>query len=417
MAALRKIVLSIHWDGQAQSAVWSPLGDFFGTAPGENLYKTMATGMTTDGYYAYWYMPFEKAAAIDLINDDDQDRELSVEIVHAPLNRPFEGLGYFHAKWHRDFFALSKDRWPDWVMMRATGRGRFCGVMLHVWNPLGGWWGEGDEKFFVDGEAFPSTIGTGSEDYFGYAWCNPGLFQKPFHAQTLSEQNQGHQSVLRWHILDNVPFQHQFEASIEKYFTNEEHGTLFACLVTSYLSPDGVDPYEATAVAKRHDYYVRPKLKAGGFEVLSQTPGNVQTQQLPGLWKNNDQLWWTDAKPGDKLDIAVNVSEAGDYDLSASLTKANDYGIVQFSLDDEKLGDPIDLYHPTLMLTNPPTSLGWRHLAAGPHKLTVAIVGANDAAKKSYMFGIDELFLQPHKAVAAPKAEPQKRCRFHFRSR
>ena len=60
-------------------------------------------------------------------------------------------------------------------MLKTEGRGRFLGVMLHVWNPRGGWWGEGDEKFFVDGEKFPSTIGTGSEDYFGYAWCNPTL--------------------------------------------------------------------------------------------------------------------------------------------------------------------------------------------------------------------------------------------------
>ena len=64
-------------------------------------------------------------------------------------------------------------------MLRTQGRGRFCGVMLHVWNPRGGWWGEGDEKFFVDGEKFPSTFGTGSEDYFGYAWCDPHLFQAP----------------------------------------------------------------------------------------------------------------------------------------------------------------------------------------------------------------------------------------------
>ena len=63
-------------------------------------------------------------------------------------------------------------------MLRTQGRGRFCGVMLHVWNPLGGWWGEGDEKFFVDGEKFPSTFGTGSEDYFGYAWCGASFFQQ-----------------------------------------------------------------------------------------------------------------------------------------------------------------------------------------------------------------------------------------------
>jgi hypothetical protein len=66
---------------------------------------------------------------------------------------------------YRDVHTLPEDRWPDWTMIKTEGRGRFMGVMLHVWNPRGGWWGEGDEKFFVDGEKYPSTFGTGSEDY------------------------------------------------------------------------------------------------------------------------------------------------------------------------------------------------------------------------------------------------------------
>ena len=94
--------------------------------------------------------------------------------------------------------------------------------MLHVWNPRGGWWGEGDEKFFVDGEKFPSTIGTGSEDYFGYAWCCPQLFQNAYHNQTHNDgNNSGHVSVNRWHIADNMPFQKSFEGCIEKYYPND----------------------------------------------------------------------------------------------------------------------------------------------------------------------------------------------------
>ena len=89
--------------------------------------------------------------------------------------------------------------------------------MLHVWNPLGAWWGEGDEKIYIDGEKFPSTFGTGSEDYFGYAWCNPTLFTKPYHAQSISENNAGHVSVNRFHISDQIPFQSAIEADIEKY--------------------------------------------------------------------------------------------------------------------------------------------------------------------------------------------------------
>ena len=164
-------------------------------------------------------MPFAKSAVVELVNEDAASRGGRSSRSSTPRwTRPFEGLGHFHCKWHRDTFPLPKDRWPDWTMLRTEGRGRFCGVMLHVWNPRGGWWGEGDEKFFVDGEKFPSTIGTGSEDYFGYAWCNPDLFQRPYHCQTMTQNNKGHQSVLRWHIVDNVPFQKSFEGCIEKYY-------------------------------------------------------------------------------------------------------------------------------------------------------------------------------------------------------
>ncbi len=268
IAGLRRMALRIAWDGQAKPAVWCPLGDFFGTAPGVNLYKTLLTGMTDQGYYSYWYMPFAASAVIELVNEDTAVRNVDFEITHSPLGRPFEGLGHFHAKWHRDTVELPKDRWPDWLMLQTRGRGRFCGVTLHVWNPRGGWWGEGDEKFFVDGEKFPSTFGTGSEDYFGYAWGNPHLFQKPYHAQTMTENNQGHQSLLRWHFVDNVPFQKSFQGCIEKYFKNNR-GTLYACTARWYLSPDGVDPYESVPVTERDGYYAVPKSSASQFKALN----------------------------------------------------------------------------------------------------------------------------------------------------
>ena len=307
---------------------------------------------------------------------------LEIEVTHVPLDRPFDGLGHFHCKWHRDTVTLSEDRWPDWLLLQTDGRGRFLGVMLHVWNPRGGWWGEGDEKFFVDGEKFPSTFGTGSEDYFGYAWCHPGLFQRPFHAQSMTMGNQGHQSVLRWQIADNVPFQRSFEACIEKYYRTEEKGTLYAATVCWYLSPDGKDPYGPVPVLIRHDYYVSPPLVAGGFCVVGTPPGNVQTQGMThydGKWSEDDHLWWTGAKPGDKLDVLVPVKKAGSYDVSVVLTKARDYGIVQLSLDGKKAGDPIDLFNPSVVPTEP-IALGTFQLAEGEHRLGVEIVGANPQA-------------------------------------
>jgi len=408
MAALRQLVLRITWDGAASPAVWCPLGDFFGTAPGVNAYRSLPAGMSPEGGYSLWYMPFAASARIELLNDGTSDREAAFEIVHAPLTRPVDRLGRFHAKWHRDLAPLPKDRWPDWTVVQTTGRGRFCGMMLHVWSPRGGqcppvqwcnghwWWGEGDEKFFVDGEKFPSTFGTGTEDYFGYAWGNGTLFARAFHNQTLCEGNAGHISLNRWQIADDVPFQTSFEAALEKYWPND-WPALYAAVAYWYLSADGKDPHGPTPAAERHGYYVRPPTTAGGFTVLKQSRGRVQTQDLKphgaGVWTDDNHLWWTGAQPGDTMDVAVKADKAGTYDVSVVLTKAVDYAIVQFRLDGRRLGDPIDLYNDGVVKT-PALPLGTVELAAGDHVLTVEIVGANEKAQKGYRFGMDELKLQ-----------------------
>ncbi|GAB6166793.1 DUF2961 domain-containing protein [Thermostilla marina] len=398
MAALRHVTLSITWDDQSQPAVWCPVGDFFGTAPGKNLYRTFLTGVTGEGGYAYWYMPFGKSAVITLTNEGDKPRNISCELMLTPLQRPMHELGYFHCKWHRDTFPVPADRWPDWSLLRTTGRGRYVGVMLHVWNPAGGWWGEGDEKFFVDNEKFPSTFGTGSEDYFGYAWCDPHLFQRAYHAQTMTENNHGHQSVLRWQLVDNIPFHTAFDGYIEKYFRTEEKGTQYAVTVCWYLDGEGHDPYELVPVEDRHGYYVKTPPQAGGFKILNEPNGNVGTQGMGGFplgkWTNNDQLWWTGAGPGDKLELLLPVKADGTYRLSVVLTKARDYGIVQFAVDGKDIGTPIDLYNPDVVRTEP-ISLGTLELSKGDHVLSVTITGANPRAIKAYMFGLDEVRLEP----------------------
>jgi hypothetical protein len=410
-AALREVVLRILWDGEKTPSVWAPLGDFFGTAPGINYYLSLPLGMIEDGprsanpqarFYSFWYMPFAKQALVEMANEGRQTVPLEITITHAPLSRPADELGRFHAKWHRDaFLPAEPERAIDWTMVKTSGRGRFCGVMLHVWNPRGGWWGEGDEKFFVDGEKFPSTFGTGSEDYFGYAWGNPTLFEHAFHNQTLCENgNAGHVSVNRWHIPDNVPFQSSFEGSIEKYFPNGRP-TLYACTAYWYLAPRGDDPYSPVPAAERTGFYqfsrptVRGALEGERLKALEVSGGNVQTQAMGGFgdsWSGDAQLWWTGAKPGDRLILAVPVREAGTYELKAQLTKANDYGVVQFWMDGAKIGAPVDLYNPSVVPSGV-LSLGKVTLTAGEHRLGVEITGANEQEIKAYMFGLDYLML------------------------
>jgi len=401
---LRELVLRIYWDGESKPSVCTPLGDFFGTAPGVNMYKSLPLGMTDRGFYSNWYMPFGKSALIELANDGDRQRRVSFTISHAPVTRPIEKLGRFHAKWHRDAFlpAEPERRAIDWTMLKTEGRGRFCGVMLHVWNPRGGWWGEGDEKFFVDGEKFPSTIGTGSEDYFGYAWCNPTLFENCYHNQTISMNNRGHISVNRWHITDNVPFQKSFEAAIEKYYPNSKP-TLYASTVYWYQAAGQADPYKSAPVTQRKGYWgpikifkVKGALEGEKSRILAKTAGNAGRQDMSGYggkWSDEAHLWWTDAKPGDTLDLAVPVQTAGTYSLKMQLTKAIDYGIVQLYLDGKKLGKPVDLFNNGVIATGV-LDMGVHELDKGEHKLRVEIIGANEKAVKKYMFGLDYLKLE-----------------------
>jgi hypothetical protein len=246
---LRELTISIKWDNQSNAAVRAPLGDFFGSAPGINPYRSLPLGMSEELFYCYWYMPFGQGALIEIENSGNKEVNLSFEIVFEKLRESADNLMRFHAKWHgEDFLYLQKqryskggDRWPDWPLLLTKGSGRFCGLHLHVFNTweepkqepeswwygqgdkktIDWWWGEGDEKFFVDGEKFPSTFGTGSEDYIGYAWAAEppfSMFDSAFACQPYTPiDGNGHTSVNRFHICDNIPFNSSFEGFIEKY--------------------------------------------------------------------------------------------------------------------------------------------------------------------------------------------------------
>jgi hypothetical protein len=399
---LREMVLSIRWDDEVSPSVWVPLGDFFGSAPGLAPYKSLPLGLDRNEFYSYWFMPFARRAHLEILNESKRAVPLQFTLTQAPLTKPIETLGRFHAKWHRDAdLPTDPTRKFDWTLLTTQGQGRFVGVMLHVWNPRGGWWGEGDEKFFVDGEKFPSTFGTGSEDYFGYAWSSMTPFYHALHNQPNVDSKSGNNSVNRWQIADNVPFQSSFDGSIEKYFPNTRP-TRFTSTVYWYLSAGGSDPYGPVPHDERVGYFdPLPPLRVPGvlegeqLKVLENTGGTTVRQTMTGQteeWSDDAQLWWRDAAPGAQLTLALPVAASGTYDVKARFTKAGDYGIVQLSLDGQKIGAPQDLFDPQLTVSGE-LKLGQFSLAAGEHRLSVEIIGANEKAKKSYMFGLDYLKL------------------------
>lgn len=363
---LRKTTLSIHWDGQEYPAVWSPLGDFFGSAPGFNPYQTLPMGMLENGtMYSNWYMPFSENAIIHFKNKNDFPIELNVKVFYEKHNMKTGDFAQFHAKWHRDIDPVDTSRWPDWTVVKTDGKGRFVGMFLSVWNPKGGhcnqfggegqhWWGEGDEKFFVDGEKFPSTFGTGTEDYFGYAWCVPNYFEHAFHSQNFTQDNMGYQSLNRWQIIDNVPFQKSFEGYLEKYFPNH-WPTQYAAVAYWYLDPDGNDPIHATPVEERFGYEIpyavfraKNALEGEAFQIVSNSGGWVTTdafcdESLYQEISGHKTLRWFARDEGDnELICQVDFTGNGKYVLWANLLCSKDGGRFKITLNNTELPFPID---------------------------------------------------------------------------
>lgn len=134
-------------------------------------------------------------------------------------------------------------------------------------------------------------------------------------------------------------------------------------------------------------------IEGEGMKILNKTGGSARSQPMGGFpkdrWSGVDHLWWTGGKPGDKLDLELPIERAGRYEIELVLTQARDYGVVQLSLDDEKLGEPLDLYNSPDVITTGVLSFDGRELSAGDHKLSVEIIGTNPKAVKAYMFGLD----------------------------
>jgi hypothetical protein len=139
------------------------------------------------------------------------------------------GTMYFHTAWRGEnmieFVGDDLRSMQEWNYITIKGKGVFAGDSLSLYNRprmnwhLGPWWGEGDEKIFVDGETFPSHFGTGSEDYYGYAFNSTDPFKAPFNAQPLAKGNWGigHTTNVRSRIHDRIPFATRFQFDMELF--------------------------------------------------------------------------------------------------------------------------------------------------------------------------------------------------------
>lgn len=166
----RTLVLRAYWDGSAEPAIEVPLGDFF--ASGWGVFSQVSSSMVAanphGGFNSYWPMPFGSGARLTLENLRSEKATVYYQITYETGADQSES-GYLHAQFRRSNPLPEKETHP--ILADVEGRGHYVGTYLAWGVNSPGWWGEGEIKFYLDGdEEFPTIAGTGTEDYFGGAW-------------------------------------------------------------------------------------------------------------------------------------------------------------------------------------------------------------------------------------------------------
>lgn len=414
-AVLRNALLMVRTP--TEELVRVPLLDFFVAGPDGRTFRGTRLEVRSlkieggDGLLlrSRWPMPLPEGGTVQVLADGDlQGIDLSKwRVVFAPLPADAASPLLFRASYHQEKGFPSRP-FRDFLVLGAKGGpGRFVGCSLLVKNPTRAWWGEGDEKFFVDGETFPSTFGTGTEDYFGYAWCSPEVFSSAFHAQTQCDGpgNYGFTALHRSQILDSVPFQGSFRFDLEVWHWVEGLHLDYSSVAYWYGAAGASSglPVVPPAAERTLDrlppvpvFVAENVLEGEKLKVLTHTGGQHEVQDLSfreNTFSRDAHLWWRGGKPGDLLELAVPVAEAGRYKVTAAFTKADDYAVVQATLDDQKLGGSFDGYA-TRVETSGPLELGTVQLPAGEAKLRFVILGKHEKAKPAYMMGLDYLRLE-----------------------
>lgn len=411
--ALRSTVLKIEFDGLP--TVWTPVGDFFGTGYKIRPYNAWYTQVTGDReMLCWWVMPYQKSATISLVNTGDQTVTFHSETATSAWDWDTRSM-HFASTWQQysnlDTRVGDKPAGEggafDVNYVTIEGSGVYVGDSLTLFNGGTSWWGEGDEKIYIDGESFPSHFGTGTEDYYGYAWCRPEFFDAPFHAQPDGQGNLDGGFVVnsRWRSLDAIPFERSLRVDMEMWHWVETKVN-FAPATFFYASPgaqDNVEPAIEEAakpvVLRRAElvevFYADGVIEGEELKVTRLTGGEADPQRAGQYgWSGEAQLWWITGKPGDEMEVVFEAKESGPQRVTANLTKANDYAIIETTINDQATSaGEIDRYHPSV--DHDLIDLGVHDLLKGENRLSLRIVGINEDAFRRYMVGIDYLKLQP----------------------
>jgi len=408
-----QMLLRMYWDGSARPAVEAPVGDFFACGFGRRaeVISLPVVVEDADSYNCFWHMPFRKHARIEVINQSNKPISLLYyNIDWIALDSLSEDTPYFHAQYRQEY---PVEQGRDYVILDTAGKGHFVGMVLSVRTRSPAWFGEGDEKIYIDGEKEASIWGTGTEDYFLSAW---GLKKTstPYFGVSVFDQwgiVGGHTCAYRWHIHDPIVFNTHIRVTIEHY---------------GWLSPDENPRYKSDSWNERQDDYssVAFWYQTGASTFEARAPharqrrlpnldrivyahgftdekyhgiGTVRTQVLD-QYEQPQTLYMPTQAQGAWLEIPFTVEKKEPRRLLVVATTSYDFGIYQASLNGVKLGGPVDLYTPEVGAREVHLLDFWPE--PGDYVLRLECVGKN-ALSRGYYLGIESVRLRERRPRVA----------------
>jgi hypothetical protein len=405
----RLFTLRIYWDGEEHPSVECPIGDFFGIGHGlDRSFISLPIRVSSEGRArnCYWPMPFRKAAKITVSNESDRECQAFFYYIdwqkHASL--PTD-TAYFHAMYRQEHPCVMGQ---NYLLADIEGRGHYVGTIQSVYHTSDGWYGEGDDFFYIDGEKKPSLRGTGTEDYFCDAW---GFRQQdgPFYGTPLWESHGNiglagnRATAYRFHIPDPIVFKKSLRAEIEHKGTQAfpdktssgfiERDDLMSSVSLWYQTephkpwpalPAGSDrlPFHDTALII-------------GWKSLEEAKysEHLLTQQAPIVGATDGkQMWFQPADDKGWLEIPFRVEQVITGDLTLRMMHSRNYGTYRVLLDGKAVG-VLDLFSPQGGMAD--DVLGRHTLAAGAHVLRFECVGRN-AHATGHFLGFDALQMRIH---------------------
>lgn len=409
----RLLTLRMYWDGEENPSVECPIGDFFGIGHGvDKPFTSLPIRVSSDGRgrNCYWPMPFKKSARITVTNESDKRCGNFYYYIDWQKHPSISAdSAYFHAMYRQEHPCVMG---RNYLIADLEGRGHYVGTIQSVYLVSPGWYGEGDDFFFIDGEKEPSLRGTGTEDYFCDGW---GFREQsgPFYGTPLWEgyDTGDRGTAYRFHIPDPVVFKKSLRVEIEHKGSEEfpdgkfdgfiERDDLMSSVAFWYQTephkpwaalPAGKDrlPFTERILVKGHDAV--PNAKHSEHPVEVQAIGDVTDGKQ--LWfKPNDDKGW--------VEVEFEIDQEQFVGLTAKMVHSWDYGIYRVNLDGKQVAQ-LDLFKPEVTPTE--HKLGMHKLGAGTHTLRFECAGKAPGSA-GYFLGFDALVARVPVYSRAPEVD------------